>query len=245
MLRTFVALMLSVSGTAFACSCPDPMISFPKRGATNVPTNVVIRARRTRLTPTEEPFRLVRRVDQREVTFVIGDGTPFATFTPVEPLAANTEYELSDGTNTTTFTTGSSEDLDVPSRPALKSSSYERFDRDDSCGERRIWSLQFDGGDDGTTAKDQLLILAFDEGSRRPVGFTSFVSPELVSAFCGTNFAAPEVDSFALRFQVVDLAGHVSELSASHTVSGCSATSSGTLSMLALSLLLRRRSSRS
>ena len=233
-MKVVTALVLSMSGTAFACSCADGMFSFPARRATNVPINVVIRARRSPLNPTQEPFRLVRTVDQREVAFAIGDGAPGATFTPVERLDANTEYELSDGKNTTSFTTGSSQDDDVPSRPVLKSSSYERFDRNDSCGERRIWSLQFEGRED-----DELLVLAFDEGSRRAVGFTSFASPELISAFCGTNFSAPDADSFSLRFQVVDLAGHVSELSAPQTVSGCS-TGSGAFVLLAVSLFLRR-----
>lgn len=240
-MRVLLALVLSVSGTAFACRCADAMISFPTHRATNVPINVVVRARTSALNRTREPLRLIRKVDQREVAFVVGDGTPGVTLTPVELLERNTEYELSDGRSSHTFTTGSAEDVEAPSRVALTSSQYERFDRDDSCGERRIWSLQFEGGDDAATAKNQLLILAFDEGSKRPVGFTTFESPELISAFCGTNFSAPEVDSFSLRFQVVDLAGHVSELSAPHAVSGCS-TSAGTLVLLALSLLRRRRS---
>lgn len=231
---------------AWACSCTSAFTTFPRDGATNVPTNVVIRV--VLHSQAAPGYRLVRAVDQQQVPLEVrdGPGSRLRSLTPATKLDANAAYTLEESATARTigFTTSAHEDHDVPSRPELKSASYQVADY--GCGERRLWTLRVEGGDDVTTARDQLLLLVHGEASTEPtqaIGVTWFDSLELDTGVCSANFDPPGGDGFTLGVQVLDLAGNVSEVSTGRPIraSGCAAAPAGALAALGL-LLLRRRS---
>ena len=161
MLKVVGVLVLLVGGTAFACSCPEPMLSSPPDGATHVPINVVIQAQASGLGAVGEPLRLRRVSDRREVALEVSDGHFGKNYTPTERLEANTGYEFSDGStiNTVTFTTGEGEDLEPPSRPTLEAATYDFVDHKDSCGQTKTWALEIRGGLDARSSRQQGRVL--------------------------------------------------------------------------------------
>lgn len=243
-LMSVVALVVVFAADqAWACSCGLEFDTFPRNGATNVPTNVVIRA--VNGSP-NDPFRLLRVADQQEIEITVRKGPGrLASITPTTKLNADTKYQLISVTSSE-FTTGAVEDHDVPAKPELRNASYEYFPAEDSCGDRRLWTLQLAGGDDATTEREQMIILVHGQTSSSPadaIGVTSFSNPTLDTGLCSTNFSPPEGDSFALGVQVMDLAGNVSEISAGRPIraTSCSAAPGGMFALLGLALFSRRR----
>ncbi|MGV3624823.1 MAG: hypothetical protein ACO1OB_28645 [Archangium sp.] len=246
-MKSLLAVVVALTaGCSWACSCDDVLDSFPKDGATNVPTNVVIRFINS-FPGNRLSYRLTRVSDGAVIATELrdGPGTRLRSLTPVSKLEADTQYELSDGEHAAKFTTGHVEDHDTPGKPELKSAAYAFTSGGDStCGDRRLWTLRIEGGDDATTEKEQLIILVHGQEATDPssaIGATTFGSPTLDTALCSTNFDPPEGDSFALGLQVMDLAGNVSEVSNGRPVrASCASVPAELLALLGL-LLLRRR----
>lgn len=249
-MKSLIAFVVALSaGHAWACSCSDVLDSFPKNGATNVPTNVVIRVLNG-FAVEEQPFRLERLPDGAEVEVQVrrGPGSRLFSVTPVTKLEANTTYTVSSRNLATqsTFTTGALEDHDTPAKPEFKSAAYAYTPSFDSCGDRRLWTLRIEGGDDATTAKDELLVLVHGQDSTDPaqaIGVTRFAAPTLDVGVCGDNFDPPSGDSFTLGLQVMDLAGNVSEVSNGRPIrASCAAVPGELFAMLGLLCFARRRS---
>ena len=251
-MKSLLAVVVALAaGHAWACSCANRLDAFPRNGATEVPTNVVLRVV-NHFGPREDGFRLVREADQQEVEIDtrVGPGTRLSSITPRTKLEVNTKYQLysrnSGNALPTGFTTGHLEDHDTPAKPELKSASYKYTPSQDTCGDRRLWTLRIEGGDDATTAKDQLIILVHGEASTDPtqaIGVTTFGTPELDTGICATNFDPPDGDSFALGLQVMDLAGNVSEVSNGRPIrASCAAVPGELFAVLGLLFFARRRS---
>lgn len=252
-MKSLLGLVVALAaGHAWACSCSWQVDSFPRSGASNVPTNVVIRVV-SDPTSSGVTYRLYRTADHSEVTLEKrdGPGTRLISLRPATSLDANTAYELETTAQSgmaITFTTGSNEDHDVPTKAELKSAAYSANASDDSCGGRESWVLRVEGGDDATTARDELLLLVHGETSTSPtdaIGVSPLSDPKLTTAFCSTNFDPPEGDSFTLGIQVMDLAGNVSEVSSGRPVrASCAALPGEFIAALGLLLFTRRQSSK-
>lgn len=251
-MKSLLAVVVALAaGHAWACSCADPLDSFPRNGATNVPINVVIRVENN-FGESEATFVLRRVADQTEVPVEtrVGPGTRLFSITPVNKLEADTQYELrqvSGRNDSATFTTGHAEDHDAPSKPELKSAGYAYSAAQSTCGDRRLWTLRVEGGDDASTAKDQLIILVHGQDSTDPtsaIGVTSFRTLTLDTGLCSTNFDPPAGESFALGLQVMDLAGNVSEVSNGRPVrASCASVPAELLGFLAIFWLRARKKS--
>lgn len=249
-MKAVVMVVALAAGHAFACSCSAQVDSFPPSGATNVPTNVVLRIVNT-TSAYGIDYRLKRASDQQEVALEKrdGPGTRLISLTPVTKLEADTTYELETTAPSgmmITFTTGATEDHDVPTKAELKSAAFSERDNMDSCGGSKTWVMRVEGGDDATTPREQLLLLVHGAASTSPndaIGATTLSSPQLQTTFCNTNFDPPEGSPFTLGVQVMDLAGNVSEVSTGHSIraNSCAAMPGGALIALALALASRRR----
>lgn len=226
------------AGSSWACSCRIPDEIYPRDGATNVPTNVVIRTRWNFTTVT-----LQRAADQQEIVLVAKPGPSgfLFSFFPGKKLEPNTQYMVRTGeTTTSSFTTGAGEDTVAPGQPTLASSTYEYLPADSNCGDAKRWRLSITGGDDDSTPRDELLVLVHDGTTL--VGATELSDPRLYVFACGTNFAPPSGSPMNLSVQVMDLAGNLSELSSSQQVRACSTGPGGVLMVLAVLFMRRRRS---
>lgn len=243
-MKSLLAVVVALfAGHAWACSCAAPFDTFPRNDATEVPTNVVLRV--VNHVGALDEFRLLRVTDQQEIEIETrsGPGSRLISVTPKTKLEVNTKYQLSSASGSSAFTTGHLEDHDTPAKPELKSASYTAADN--GCGARRLWTLRIEGGDDATSAKDQLIILVHGESSTDPtqaIGVTTFGTPELDTGVCSTNFDPPSGESFALGLQVMDLAGNVSEVSSGRPIRASCATMPGELfAVLGLLFFVRRR----
>ncbi|MGV3624826.1 MAG: hypothetical protein ACO1OB_28660 [Archangium sp.] len=244
-MKMLVVLVVLVSSSALACHCVTPLQTFPRDGAKNVPTNVVLRVPRW-LDREGAGLHLQRSDGLRGVEISSSEG-PFGTTVifPAQPLEPQTEYAVVGGYLAfVTFTTGDGEDLDPPSPVTLKRSHYTYTpDAGESCGDERLWELTLEGGDDATTPRDQLQLLIQDTKTRDIVGTTAYGNELVLRDSCGANFEPPAGDAFELKFQVMDLAGNVSTPGPPRVVNGCSSSGVGPL-LLALAAFLRRRDAR-
>lgn len=241
MKRLLTVVVALAAQAAWACSCANRLNAFPRTGSTAVPLNAIIQVVH-RFVPDGERYRLVRAVDQREVESDVVPGARVTSIKPVAKLEAGTDYELwhsSSPVATVTFKTGHFEDDVAPAPPVVKDTRYTSSS-ETSCGVRR-WTLSVEGGDDGETPREQLLLLALGEDPTEPRGVAPLGAPVLFEGACSTNFSPPRDGAFPLRFRVMDLAGNVSEISPEQMLPGCNSTPAGALVVLALALLVAPR----
>ncbi len=239
--RVLVLLVLSLGGSALACSCRKGGDVLPRAGSTNVPTNVVIRVLYN-FAPAAEDFSLTRVGGaQVPLTFRDGPGEHVWSLAPTSKLEASTQYELTiPGAAPQRFTTGTQEDHEAPTQPKLGASAFKATSSWNSCGDTRTWDLAVTGGEDAS----EVVLLMHSSGSTEPtqaIGATSLVEAQLRTGLCSPNFKAPDGSSFPLAVQAMDLAGNVSEVSTTRTERGCTSAPGGALLGLGLALFKRRR----
>lgn len=127
------------AGPAHALDCAfGPLSSLPADGATDVPTNARVHVLLAEQPVEEAGLVLVGPDDLAvEVTTTVHEqgGQDLVTFTPAEPLAADTVYRVvfdepwSDdpaAATYATFTTGASVDAEAPASPAVESVKRKR-----------------------------------------------------------------------------------------------------------------------
>lgn len=250
LLQALVLISVSlVANVAFACSCVAYPELLPTEGATGVPTNVVLRALygyASSTPPVGVSLYKVETLETVELTPASGPTAYLRSFTPNAPLEPMTQYRFIADDVVVNFTTGAGEDHEAPGAVQFQSVKYRESgtESNGSCGVSKGWALQFTGGDDAQTPREQLLVFAQTSSSDELADATGVVranDAELSVSMCRTNFTPPK-GSFPLSLQVVDLAGNASVLSTSKQASSC-ATAPGLLGVLALLWLRRRFSS--
>jgi len=249
-MKTIQALVtgsvMLISNVALACSCALFWNVFPSDGSASVPTNVVVRAWYPHPSPpTPTSVTLVKVATQDPIEFVPtqGPGPFLRSYTPTAPLEPMTQYQLTIDEVSTTFTTGEGEDHEAPVAPRFQGLAYAQSGTPEaaSCGVSKTWSLNFTGGDDAQTPREQLLVFAQTSGSDEvadATGLTSVARSSLGTSLCSTNFQPPS-GSFSVALQVMDFAGNVSPRSTTKQGSSCASVPE-LFAMLAL-LSLRRR----
>ncbi|MGV3624824.1 MAG: Ig-like domain-containing protein [Archangium sp.] len=241
-MKSMLALVVALTaGHAWACTCAIGGPVFPRDGATNVPTNVVIHALYN--APPDPSRATLRRADDQQpvtVEFSSGPAPAFFAFTPVARLESNTDYTFTLAERAFSFRTGEGEDTSPPTKPSFAGATFEYTPPSGTCGDAKRWVLDITGGDDDWSARDDLIVLVHDTS---PIGATQLSEPRLSASLCRTNFAPPDGSPVSLSVQVMDLAGNVSELSSTQSVRTCSVAPGGVFALLALMVARRGRRS--
>lgn len=252
-----VAALLATPSIARACSCGgDAPVLWPETDATGVPINARIWVGNNWFYEYTQP-RLRKAGEAVNLDFTVSTinttNGPIVVYTPDDPLAPNTTYELAECTSETCeatnvrFTTGVGADLDPPPLPIeIDRHGDSGGSRRDSCGKYKSVDVVLD--------TEGLLVMQLDDGTLDPKtlsGTTSIVTlahgVTVGRGACIMGWTSDD-DTATVRYGAFDLAGNFSGWTEPDTltIGGCSCRSAApgapaTLLLGVAALALRRR----
>jgi len=245
------ALALALPAPAWALSCAfGPTQSLPADGATDVPTNAVLRVMVAGAEIDDATLTELTAGDVQVELDVHDQGNMhLLSITPAQELAPDTSYTLTVGEDfgwTATFTTGAGPDEQAPAQPVIDDASRDRSRSEWGRTDHLVIDLQpasepvlyrVDVFGDGVNSVHPVYVLPWTQVGELP-------SLSVGEGLCGTSVELEGSVDFEVT--AIDMADNASAPTEQGTVSGCSSLATpASLGVLGLALglvgLRRRR----